>query len=199
MSKMNPKSNEPYGFSITYTESVEHVMTMLTGYKQVPKHDLQTGDPIPGEYDEIQVPNAYPLLTKEGGRRVRAIFEMSMDKFNPLGKFSDYDCAVAAAEVEIRLAATITINSAEYLYDYSADPARRLQDWDAFLKALTHSLYRFATLARDGHFVNFAAKIMTESYQPRMGEPERPGILRQLFKRPRSISNREGANMYDDY
>lgn len=195
---MRPQSNEPYGFSITYTESVEHIMTMLTGYKQVPKHNSE-GEPLPGEFDEILVPNAYPLLTKEGGRRVRAIFEMSMDKFNPLGKFNDYDCAVAAAEVETRLASTITISANQYLYGYEDDPSRRLLDWDSFLKALTHSLYRFATLARDGHFTNFAKAIMTESIQPHLQEQQSPGILRQLFKRPRSMSNREGTDMYDNY
>lgn len=196
---MKPQSNEPYGYSITYTESVEHVITMLTGYKQVPRHDLNTHEPLPGEYDEVLIPNAYPLLTREGGRRVRAIFEMSMDKFNPLGNFSDEDCAAAAAEVERRLAATITLNADYYIYDYETDPARMLQDWDAFLKALTHSLYRFATLAKNGHFTNFAKAIMTESIQPRPQESEKPGILRQLFRRPRSMNNPENSDNYDNY
>ncbi|MEM3245921.1 MAG: hypothetical protein QXN16_04085 [Candidatus Micrarchaeaceae archaeon] len=197
----NQTPNEPYGFSITYQESVNELFTMLTGYKLVPRRDAENNI-IPGEYVEVQIPNSFPLLTKEGGYRAKQIFEMNFDKFNPIGNITDHDCAMAASEVERRLAQTITLNADRYIYEYEKDPSAKLSDWDAFLKQLSESLYRFATLAKNGHFINFAKAIMGEQvgYQPE-AQPERHGILRQLFKRPRSPKdvNYDNASMYENY
>ena len=174
---------EPYGFSIAYQESIENIYTLLTGRKRVPKTDPE-GRPIPGQWDEVTLPNAYPLLTPEAGSRVRNILEISMDKFNPIAKLKDIDCAVAAAEVERALGATITLNANDYLYDYENRAVVALTTWDSYLKSLTQSLYRFATLARDGHFINFAKAIMTYNpTSPPMPAPE--GKLRRLFQRPK--------------
>ena len=189
-----PTNNEPYGFSISYAQSVDNLYTMLSGRKRVPKKNAQ-GDPIPGEYDEIEIPNSYPLLSHEGAVRVRAILEMNMDKFNPIASLKDSDCAEAAAQTERAIAAEITLNANNYIYNYDNDPASKLVVWDAFLKNLTHSLYRFATLARNGHFINFAGKIMSSSFDDHPTE-QQPSPLRRLFQRPRGNNNMSSTDAY---
>jgi len=189
----NPNSNEPYGFSISYSVSVDNLITILTGWKRISKK-LPDGSPVPNEYEEVEVPNSYPVLTREGGKRVRSILEMNMDKFNPIGKMKDRDCAHAAAGAMRSLADTITLNADVYLYDYDKDPTRKLVDWNAYLENLMDGLYRFATLARDGHFITFAGKIMSAGYEPG-AIPEQPRGLRALFSRPRK-NEMTDPNMY---
>lgn len=186
--------SEPYGFSISYSQSVDNLYSILSGRKRVPKKNAQ-GDPVPGEYDEIEIPNSYPLLTHEGAVRVKAILEMNMDKFNPIASLKDSDCAEAAAQTERAIAAEITLNANNYIYDYESDPTSKLVVWDAFLKNLTHSLYRFATLARDGHFINFAGKIMSSKFEDQP-ELQQPSPLRRLFQRPRGNNNMAGTDAY---
>lgn len=178
---MGKTQNEPYGFSISYKESVDNLYTLLTGRRLVPKRD-EKGDPIPGVYDEIEIPNSHPILTPSGGAQVRAVLSMNMDKFNPIADLKDSDCAEAAATCERTLAAEITLNAPDYLYDYATHAGRSIVIWDAWLKNLTHSLYNFATLARDGHFINFAGKTMSMGYNDRPPVQE-PGGLRRLFGR----------------
>ena len=191
----NSPNNEPYGFSISYSQSVANLYTILSGRKLVPKKNA-AGDPLPGEYDEIEIPNSYPMLTHEGAVRVRAILEINMDKFNPIANLRDSDCAEAAAQTERSIAAEITLNADRYIYDFESDAASKLVVWDAFLKNLTYSLYRFATLARNGHFINFAGKIMSSSFDHPQTDQEQNSPLRKLFQRPRRSSEMTSTEGY---
>lgn len=193
MAGPNNSGNEPYGFSISYSQSVDNLITILTGYKRVPKKDA-AGAPLVGEYDDIIIPNSYPILTREGGVRLRSVLEMNMDKFNPIGNQSEGDCAEAAWGTQITLANQITINADKYLYEYDKDPSTKLGVWDAYLEDLARGLYRFASLAKKGHFINFAGKIMGASYEPN-GLMEPPRGLRALFSKPRKDVN-PSADMY---
>jgi hypothetical protein len=194
MAGPNSNANEPYGFSISYSQSVDNLVTILTGYKRVPKKD-PTGAPLPGEYDDIMIPNSFPILTREGGVRLRSVLEMNMDKFNPIGNQSESDCAEAAWGTEITLADQITINADKYLYEYDKDPSTKLGVWDAYLEDLARGLYRFASLAKKGHFINFAGKIMNAGYDTQGGMQEPPRGLRALFSKPRKDVN-PNADMY---
>ncbi len=164
---------DPYKFSISYQESVSSLYTALTGMKRIPKRDAG-GNLVPGQYDEIIIPNATPLLTKEGGERFLSIMNTSMDKFNPLGMMKDQDCARSAASTTRQLAQTITLNADMYIQDYNTHP-ERLLDWDAFLKNLMSALYSFATLAKDGHFTEFAKDIMSAQNPTPELEAKAPG------------------------
>lgn len=182
-----PQNNEPYGFSISYQSSVDNAYTMLTGFKRVVKRDAK-GDPIPGQYDEVEIPNSSPMLTQEGGKKLRLILEQNMDKFNPIGNLTEQDCAKAAADVERALAATITLQAAKYLYNYWTDPAGKELEWDAYVKNLTGSMFRFATLAKKGHFIEFAKGIMSESHEVNGNLSDGQGMrgaLARAFSRPR--------------
>ena len=180
------KNIDPYKFSLTYQESVNALYTALTGIKRIPKHDA-AGNLVPGQYDEIEIPNAYPLLTKEGGERFLDIMITSMDKFNPLANLSDTDCARSAAMTARQLARTITLSADKYIKDFAAHH-ERLNDWDAFLKNLMSSLYIFATVAKNGHFTNFARDIMSAQNPTPELEPKAPGSMWSHLLKPFSKS-----------
>ena len=181
---MERDSNEPYGFSISYSKSVDNLITTLTGIRRVPKKDERTGDPLPGEWADVEVPNSFPLLTKMGGSRVRAVLEMNMDKFNPIANLSDYQCAQAAGYACITLASEVTLNAPTYIYEYEKDASGKLLEWDAYLGNLMLNLFTFATLAKKGQFITFAGKILSASYDSANAQ-QQPTGLRRLFSHPR--------------
>ncbi len=166
------KNNDPYKFSITYEESVAAIFTQLSGYVEIKQYD-ENGK-SKGYSNSIKIPGAEPLLTLEAAKRVREILISSMDKFNPLSNMRDEDCAHTAGTVSRSLSMTITLNADKYLIDYENDPSK-LMVWTSYHSSLENSLYSFAALAKDGHFIKFAGQIMAaenpvnpaEVYEPK--------------------------------